>query len=319
MSKSLWPHGLYIHVILQARILKWVAFPFSRGSSQPRDWTQDFCVTGRFFTSWATREALSDVKGKRNQSQLFLHPDDGNQARALSCLSWPVAELIPGWDFSYLVLWRSKWQAIPVFLPWESQGRGRLLGCCLWGRTESDTTEVIWAQRLLKCLQVSHQSIKIILQPSSDPEAFLLHPCPPYQCFLHSGFGHHIWNLISRKYFWLPTMTSSLFTTGANGEDSASHRARSSLTCLSKRWIWTCPFFSENPSMAPCWIEVRCPRPLIKPGLTWSSFLALPAYTPKQKGSLTLYTVLLLATFFPLLGVKPTHPLWSLFWFIPSR
>ena len=43
--------------ILQARILEWVALPFSRGSSQLRDWTQVFCVAVRFFTSWATREA----------------------------------------------------------------------------------------------------------------------------------------------------------------------------------------------------------------------------------------------------------------------
>ena len=37
--------------------------------------------------------------------------------------------------------WRRKWQPTPVFLPGESQGRGSLLGCHLWGRTESDTTE----------------------------------------------------------------------------------------------------------------------------------------------------------------------------------
>ena len=43
--------------ILQARILEWVAFPFSRGSSQPRDRSQVSCIAGRFFTSWATREA----------------------------------------------------------------------------------------------------------------------------------------------------------------------------------------------------------------------------------------------------------------------
>ena len=42
--------------ILQARILEWVAFPFSRESSQPRDQTQ-FCIAGGFVTSWATREA----------------------------------------------------------------------------------------------------------------------------------------------------------------------------------------------------------------------------------------------------------------------
>ena len=38
--------------------------------------------------------------------------------------------------------WRRKWQPTPVFLPGESQGRGSLVGCCLWGRPESDTTKV---------------------------------------------------------------------------------------------------------------------------------------------------------------------------------
>ena len=37
--------------------------------------------------------------------------------------------------------WRRKWQPTPVFLPRESQGRGSLVGCRLWARTESDTTE----------------------------------------------------------------------------------------------------------------------------------------------------------------------------------
>ena len=44
--------------VLQARILEWVAIPFSRGSSQPRDETWVSCIAGRFFTVWATREAL---------------------------------------------------------------------------------------------------------------------------------------------------------------------------------------------------------------------------------------------------------------------
>ena len=37
--------------------------------------------------------------------------------------------------------WRRKWKPTPVFLPGESQGRGSLVGCRLWGRPESDTTE----------------------------------------------------------------------------------------------------------------------------------------------------------------------------------
>ena len=51
MSNSLQPHGLYtVHGILQARILEWVAIPFSRGSSQPRDQTQVSLIAGRFPT-----------------------------------------------------------------------------------------------------------------------------------------------------------------------------------------------------------------------------------------------------------------------------
>ena len=46
-----------VHGILQARIVEWVAFSFSRGSSQPRDRTQVSHIEGRFFTSWATTEA----------------------------------------------------------------------------------------------------------------------------------------------------------------------------------------------------------------------------------------------------------------------
>ena len=48
------PMGYTVHGVLQARILKWVGFPFSRGSSQPKDQTQVFCIADGFFTSWAT-------------------------------------------------------------------------------------------------------------------------------------------------------------------------------------------------------------------------------------------------------------------------
>ena len=45
-------------------------------------------------------------------------------------------------SLSTFLHWRRKWQPTPVFLPGESQGRGSLVGCRLWGHTESDTTEV---------------------------------------------------------------------------------------------------------------------------------------------------------------------------------
>ena len=44
------------------------------------------------------------------------------------------------WLFTFMH-WRKKWQPTPAFLPGESQGLGSLVGCRLWGRTESDTTE----------------------------------------------------------------------------------------------------------------------------------------------------------------------------------
>ena len=48
------PMDYTAHGIIQAKILEWVAFPFSRGSSQRKDQTQVSCIAGRFFTSWAT-------------------------------------------------------------------------------------------------------------------------------------------------------------------------------------------------------------------------------------------------------------------------
>ena len=58
MSPWLCLPGSSVPGILQARILEWVAYPFSRGSSQPRNWTGVSCIIGRFFTNWAPRDAL---------------------------------------------------------------------------------------------------------------------------------------------------------------------------------------------------------------------------------------------------------------------
>ena len=63
VSNSLWPHGLSlpgssVHGILQARILEWVAMPFSWGSSRSRDWTWVSCIAFGFFTHQSHREAL---------------------------------------------------------------------------------------------------------------------------------------------------------------------------------------------------------------------------------------------------------------------
>ena len=66
-----------VHGILQARILEWVASPFSKESSQPRDQTQVSLIVGRFFTSRAAKEAFSNERKKvksLSNVQLFATP-----------------------------------------------------------------------------------------------------------------------------------------------------------------------------------------------------------------------------------------------------
>ena len=78
--------------------------------------------------------------------------------------------------------WRRKWQPTPVFLPGESQGRGSLVGCCLWGRTESDRTE---AKRLSSSRTVPTR----VLCPCgfSRQEYWSGLPCPPPGDLLNPG------------------------------------------------------------------------------------------------------------------------------------
>ena len=67
------PPGSSVPGIFQARILEWVAMPFSRESSQPRDWTQVFFTGDRFLTVWATREDLFILWhcGKNRGKQMY--------------------------------------------------------------------------------------------------------------------------------------------------------------------------------------------------------------------------------------------------------
>ena len=76
MSYSLRPRGLYNLWNSPGQTLEWVTFPFSRESSQPRDWTQVSHIAGGFFTSWATREAQEYWSGQPIPSPVDL-PDPG--------------------------------------------------------------------------------------------------------------------------------------------------------------------------------------------------------------------------------------------------
>ena len=72
------------HQILQGTILEWVAFLFSRESSQPRDQTQDSHIAGSFFTSWATRGSPKHMEVKSKSMHLIFQ---------LNYQKFPIKEL----------------------------------------------------------------------------------------------------------------------------------------------------------------------------------------------------------------------------------
>ena len=59
ISSELWPARFLCPWDSPGSPLEWIAIPFSRGASRPRNWTQVSCIAGRCFTDWATWEALN--------------------------------------------------------------------------------------------------------------------------------------------------------------------------------------------------------------------------------------------------------------------
>ena len=79
------PMDYTVHGILQVRILEWVAFPFSKGSSWTRNWTSVSCIAGGYFTNWVMREHCegwaSEIYGRNH-----LWHEEGSDIIQLGCL-----------------------------------------------------------------------------------------------------------------------------------------------------------------------------------------------------------------------------------------
>ena len=95
------PIDYTVHGILQARILEWVAVPFSRGSSWPRDRTGVSCIAGRFFTSWAIKWRPSPSLGSwayyHSENELLSENRTNNNNiffTLFSALSWGANDII---------------------------------------------------------------------------------------------------------------------------------------------------------------------------------------------------------------------------------
>ena len=139
-----------LHGILQGRVLECIAISFSRGSSQPRDRTPVSCIPGRHFNLWATREVqyLEKAMAIHSSTLAWRIPWTEEPGRLQSMGSLRVGHdwATSLWLFTFMH-WRRQWQPTPTFLPGESQGQRSLLGCHLWGCTESDMTEATWQQQ----------------------------------------------------------------------------------------------------------------------------------------------------------------------------
>ena len=119
-----------VHGILQARILEWVAFPFSRGSSQPRDQTQISCIAGGFFTNWAIYQG-STIWAELSGKDLSLC----HVASARLDIGWfaPRMTYSQGGSFgpSYQLVLRKGW--------WPGNSVPLCLGSLLWAFPEASS------------------------------------------------------------------------------------------------------------------------------------------------------------------------------------
>ena len=128
-------------------------------SDSGKDWGQEKGTTEDEVAEWHHRlnaheceQALGDGEGQ-GSLHAAVHGVTKSRIRlndwrtTIKQLIYSGDQFAMYWNISVLhalTVWRRKWQPTPVFLPGESQGRGSLMGCPLWGRTESDTTEVTW-------------------------------------------------------------------------------------------------------------------------------------------------------------------------------
>ena len=129
-----------VHGFLQARILEWVAVP--NPGIEPRSPTlqADSLLSKPFILIGISILAPSMAPHSSTLAWKIPWTEEPGVLQSLGSLrvghDWMTSLSL----FTFMH-WRRQWQPTPVFLPGESQGWRSLVGCPLWGRTESDTTE----------------------------------------------------------------------------------------------------------------------------------------------------------------------------------
>ena len=147
------PPGSSVLGTLQAKILEWVTVPFSRGFSQPRNQTQVSCVAVRLFTILATREAcilyivvcVSEKAIAPHSSTFAWKIPWTEEPGRLQSMGSQIIRQTRLSDFTFTFHFHALEKEMATHssvLAWRIPRTAELVGCRLWGRTESNTTEV---------------------------------------------------------------------------------------------------------------------------------------------------------------------------------
>ena len=136
------PPGASVMGILQARILEWVAMPCSRGSSQPKDWTQVSHSEGRFFTIWAT---IYFYQGSTWILEWVVYPFSRRSSwpRNWTGVSWTVDGFFTSWAI-YITI---------IDLPFTDHSLVMWKGLC--------NSMKLWAMPCMACLMYVHLECKM--------------------------------------------------------------------------------------------------------------------------------------------------------------
>ena len=161
-----WPHWISRPRNSPGQITGVGNFPFSRGSSLPRDRTQVAHIAGRFFTSWSIGEAENTGVGSLS---LLQHTFPGGLSGKESTCQCRRYEFSP---WVRKIPWRRKWQSTPVILPGKSHGQRSLAGYIPWVHSESDRNE-----RLCAHTHTTMINTFLILLPFSCIWCLNLYPC----------------------------------------------------------------------------------------------------------------------------------------------
>ena len=141
-SRDYSPPDSYVHGFLQARILEWVAIPFSRRSSWPRDWTQ-ISNCKQIFYLWAIREVpylpVDTTNSHFSPVSVVKNPPAKQETWVQSLGQEDPLEKEMATHYNFLA-----WE-----IPWERS----LFGCCLWGHKRVRGDLAIKQKQLTSLLQ----------------------------------------------------------------------------------------------------------------------------------------------------------------------